>query len=63
MGGSRDQRNGEVRGKERLMYDDRRLFQDYVRGLPRSLGARQIVEPGKEASRRKKRDCEGDEND
>jgi hypothetical protein len=60
--GSSDQQSGEVQGEESLTYNDRRLAQDYVRGLPRVVWERTTVEPGG-GSFREVKDCEGDESD
>jgi hypothetical protein len=50
------------KGEESLTYDDRRLAQDYVRGLPRVLWEHTTVEPGG-GSFREVKNCEGDESD
>jgi hypothetical protein len=59
VGGSGDQRNGEVQGEESLTYNDRRLAQNYVRGLPRVVWEHTTVEP-RGGSFREVKDCEGD---
>jgi hypothetical protein len=57
-------RSAKWRGpkEERMTYDDRRLAQDYVCGLPRVVREHANVEPGRGIFREEK-SCEGDEND